>query len=86
MAAEGSGSNEGQGAYGSGSNSWLVESMIGTTESTTLQAIFACGHRCPIFQVAVYPDMEQIVTDRLRRDHVLCHTCQYFSIVREVQE
>ena len=30
--------------------------------------------------------MEQIITNRLRRDLVLCHTCQYFAVVWEVQE
>ncbi|KAK8068053.1 hypothetical protein PG996_007165 [Apiospora saccharicola] len=86
MASQGSGSNEGQGASAPGTNAWLMENMVGTTESTTLHATFACGHHRPIFQVAVHPDMEQTITNRLRRDQIICHTCQYFAIVREVQE
>ncbi|KAK7946697.1 uncharacterized protein PG986_011018 [Apiospora aurea] len=87
MSAPGSGNNGNQ-----ESNTWLIENMVDSEEQTTLEVTFACGHHLPIFQVAVnraengYPDMEQVVTERLRRQQVLCHTCQYFNTVREVQE
>ncbi|KAK8024192.1 hypothetical protein PG993_012258 [Apiospora rasikravindrae] len=87
MSAQGSGDNGGP-----GTNAWLIENMVDSDEQTTLHATFACGHRLPIFQVAVnrdesgYPDMEQVVTERLRRNNILCHTCQYFNVVREVAE
>ncbi|KAK8071043.1 hypothetical protein PG997_011246 [Apiospora hydei] len=87
MSAQGSGNNGNQ-----ESNTWLIENMVDSEEQTTLEVTFACGHRLPIFQVAVnraengYPVMDQVVTERLRRQQVLCHTCQYFNTVREVQE
>ncbi|KAK8109889.1 hypothetical protein PG999_008026 [Apiospora kogelbergensis] len=64
--------------------------MVGSNRRTNVDVTFACGHRHTIFQAAVHPQlqppMDQVITERLHRDGILCHTCQYFAVVQEVQE
>ncbi|KAK6856791.1 hypothetical protein PG995_006978 [Apiospora arundinis] len=87
MADQGSGAGAGAGA---GSNEWLLSNMVASNQQTDVIVTFACGHRHPIFRAAggseIHPPMDQVITDRLRRNRIVCHTCQYFAVVREVQE